>query len=123
MSVGAVAGLIAALAFTLLVGFLAYPLVKLGKVLEETRTTVRGLSEGTLPLLEEVTMTVATTNEQMVKVDAITTNAAQISTNVSALTSLFAATVGSPLVKVAAFSYGVRQAMSGRGKGRGRRKE
>jgi hypothetical protein len=33
-----------------------------------------------------------------------------ISTNVSALTSLFAATVGSPVVKVAAFSYGVRRA-------------
>jgi hypothetical protein len=47
-------------------------------------------------------------------VDAITSNVQQVTTNVSALTSLFAATLGSPLVKVAAFSYGVRQAMSGR---------
>ena len=37
-----------------------------------------------------------------------------ISGNVSALTSLFAATLGSPVVKVAAFSYGVRQAASKR---------
>jgi uncharacterized protein YoxC len=121
MSVGDVAGLIAALAFVLLVGVIAVPLVKLGKVLDETRLTVRGISESTLPLLSEVTTTVATTNEQLVKVDAITTNVAQVSTNVSALTSLFAATLGSPVVKVAAFSYGVRQAMNGR-KASGRRR-
>lgn len=114
MSVGDIAGLIAALAFVLLVGVIAIPLVKLGKVFDEARLTVRGLSEGTVPLLSEVTTTVATTNEQLVKVDAITTNVAQISTNMSALTSLFAATLGSPVVKLAAFSYGVRQAMSGR---------
>lgn len=121
MSVSDVAGLIAALAFVLLVGVIAIPLVKLGKVLDETRLTVRGLSEGTLPLLAEVTTTVATTNEQLVKVDAITSNVAQVSTNVSALTSLFAATLGSPMVKVAAFSYGVRQAMNGRRSDGGRR--
>jgi len=121
MSVGDVAGLIAAAAFLLLVGVIAIPMWKLGKVLDETRLTVRGISEGTLPLLTEVTTTVATTNEQLVKVDAITTNVAQVSTNVSALTSLFAATLGSPMVKVAAFSYGVRQAMNGR-KASGRRR-
>jgi uncharacterized protein YoxC len=114
MSVGEFAGLLCAVAFLLLVGALAYPLIKLGKVLDETRVTVRGLSDGTLPLLSEVTTTVASTNEQLVKVDAITNNVAQVSTNVSALTSLFAATLGSPVVKVAAFSYGVRRAMSGR---------
>ena len=120
-TVGGVAGLIAALAFVLLVGALAYPLIKLGKVLDETRLTVRGLSDGTLPLLSEVTTTVATTNEQLVKVDAITNNVAQVSTNVSALTALFAATLGSPVVKVAAFTYGVRQAVGGR-KAAGQRK-
>jgi uncharacterized protein YoxC len=118
VSLGDVAGLIAALAFVGLVGALAVPLIKLGRVMDETRITVRGISEGTLPLLTEVTTTVSTTNAQLVKVDAITTNVAQMSTNVSALTSLFAATLGSPVVKVAAFSYGVRQAVSGRKSGR-----
>ena len=111
---GEIAGLLAAIAFVLLVGAMAYPLIKLGQVLDETRVTVRGLSDGTLPLLTEVTTTVATTNEQLVKVDSITSNVAQVSTNVSALTSLFAATLGSPVVKVAAFSYGVRRAIAGR---------
>lgn len=113
MSVGDIAALMFAIGFLILVGFLGIPLIKLGRVLDETRLTVRGLSDGTTPLLSEVTTTVASTNQQLAKVDTITTNAAQVSTNVTALTSLFAATLGSPVVKVAAFSYGVRRAMSG----------
>jgi uncharacterized protein YoxC len=120
MSAGDIAGLIAAIAFVLLVGLLAVPLLKLGKVLDETRTTIRGISEESIPLLQEVTSTVTHTNDQMVKVDAITTNAAQVATNVSALTALFAATLGSPVVKIAAFTYGVRQAMAGKRTGAGR---
>ena len=42
MSAGEIAGLIAAVAFVLLVVLLAVPLLKLGKVLDETRSTVRG---------------------------------------------------------------------------------
>ncbi len=123
MSVGELAGLIAALAFVLLVGFLAYPLYKLGKVFDETRLSVRDLSGSAVPLLDEVTTTVTTTNGQLVRVDTITRNLEETSENVSALTRLFAATLGSPVVKVAAFSYGVRQAISYRSSGarRGRR--
>lgn len=117
---GDVAGLIAAVAFVVLVALLAVPLLKLGRVLDETRTTIRTLSDDTRPLLSEVTTTVSHTNEQLVKVDTITTNAAQVATNVSALTALFAATLGSPVVKVAAFTYGVRHAVSGRRTGVGR---
>jgi hypothetical protein len=120
MTAGSIVGLVAVLVFAALVGALAYPLIKLGKVLDETRLAVRGLSDGALPLLTEVTTTVASTNQQLGKVDTITNNVAQVSTNVSALTALFAATLGSPVVKVAAFSYGVRQAMGGR-RARGRR--
>lgn len=122
MSIGELAGLIAALAFVLLVGFLGYPLYKLGKVFDETRVSVHDLSGSAVPLLDEVTTTVSNTNAQLVRVDTITRNAAEVSENVSALTRLFAATLGSPVVKVAAFSYGVRQALSGRSdRRRGRR--
>lgn len=120
MSAGDVAGLIAAIAFVLLVGLLAVPLLKLGKVFDETRQSIREMSDESVPLLKEVTTTVSHTNDQLVKVDTITTNAAQVATNVSALTALFAATLGSPVVKVAAFTFGVRQAMTGRRTGAGR---
>jgi uncharacterized protein YoxC len=114
MSGGEIAGLIAAVAFVLLVGVLAVPLLKLGGVFDETRSMIKGVSDETVPLLSEVTTTVTTTNAQLVRVDAITSNVQSATTNVSALTSLFAATLGSPVVKVAAFTYGVRSAMSNR---------
>ena len=114
MSVGDVAGLIAAVAFVLLVGILAIPLVKLGGVLDETRHMIKGVSDETVPLLSEVTTTVTTANAQLVRVDAITSNVQSATTNVSALTALLAASVGGPVVRVAAFSYGVRQALADR---------
>ncbi|MFC5381791.1 DUF948 domain-containing protein [Aquipuribacter nitratireducens] len=118
VDLGDVAGLIAAIAFLALVMFIAVPLVKLGSAIDEARITVRNLSNETTPLISEVTTTVATTNEQLVKVDTITTNVASTTTNVSALTALFAATLGSPIIRVAAFTYGVRQALSGARSGR-----
>jgi len=61
-----------------------------------------------VPLLGEVTTSVTHVNRELVRVDAITANVQSMTGNVSALTSLFAATLGSPIIKVAAFSYGVR---------------
>ena len=114
MSAGDIAGLIAAVAFVALVAFLAVPILKLGKLIDDTRGTVQGVTQETIPLLHEVTTTVVTTNGELERVSAITTNVQQVTTNVSALTALFAATLGSPVIKVAAFTYGVRQALSGR---------
>ena len=113
VSIGDVAGVIAVLAFAFLVLRLGSVIGKAGKVLDETRIGVRGVSEQTVPLLSQVTETVASTNEQIVRLDTITANVSSMSTNVNALTSLFAATLGSPVVKVAAFTYGVRSAMNG----------
>ncbi|HET7477365.1 MAG TPA: DUF948 domain-containing protein [Dermatophilaceae bacterium] len=115
VSLGDIAGLIAALAFAYLVIRTGSVVGKAGQVLDEARLGVRGVSEQTVPLLSQVTETVASTNDQLVRVDTITSNVATMSTNISALTSLFAATLGSPVVKVAAFSYGVRSALQGRG--------
>lgn len=114
MSVGDIAGLIAAIAFVLLVGLLAIPLLKLGKVLDEARRLVGSVTDETVPLINGVTESVGLANNQLERVDAITSNVQQVSTNVSALTSLFAATLGSPVVKVAAFTYGVRKALTDR---------
>lgn len=114
MSVGDIAGLVAAIAFVLLVGLLAIPLLKLGKVLDEARRLVGSVTDQTVPLINEVTTTVGHTNHQLERVDAITSNVQQMTTNVSALTSLFAATLGGPVVKVAAFSYGIRRALADR---------
>lgn len=122
VSLGDIAGMIAALAFAYLVFRTGSVIGKAGQVLDEARSGVHGVSEQTVPLLSQVTDTVASTNEQIVRVDAITTNVATMSANVSALTSLFAATLGGPVVKVAAFSYGVRSAF-GRRRGGGKHRK
>jgi len=49
-------------------------------------------------------------------------NVQAVTTNVSALTALLAATIGGPVVKVAAFTYGVRSALADRPGTRTRRK-
>ena len=114
MSAGAVVGLIFAIFFAVGVVFLCVVLLRLAQVLKEAKQLVAGISEQTTPLLGEITATVATTNEQLGKVDVITDNVSNISTNASALASTFSATVGGPMIKAAAFSYGVRSAIGTR---------
>ncbi|MHA7238614.1 DUF948 domain-containing protein [Arthrobacter sp. TMS1-12-1] len=114
MSGGDIAGLIAAGVFAVLVLLLAVPIWKLGRVFDELRKAIRTVTDETTPLIEEVTSTVSTTHQQLKTVDGITTNVSDASANISALSSLIAATIGSPLIKVSAFSYGVRSAFAGR---------
>src|SRR5690625_4640996 len=114
MTVGEVAGLIAAIVFAILVGLSAIPILKLGKDFDSARDSIREDTEHRLPVLHESAQTIALTNVQLEKVDTITTHAADVTENVSALTALFSATIGSPVVKIAAFTYGVRQAFSRR---------
>ncbi len=113
MSGGDIAGLIAAGVFAVLVGLLAVPLFKLGKVFDETSAAIRSASVTVTPLLEEATLTISETNRQLARVDSITTSVEDATSNVSALVALFAATVGGPLIKIAGFSAGVRAAISG----------
>ncbi len=108
MSAGAIAGLIAAGAFVLLVLLLAIPLLKLGKTLDEATLAIRATHEGAAPLLLQAQTTVANVNSQLDQVEGITRGVSSITGNAAALTSIVSATVGSPLIKVAAFSYGVR---------------
>jgi uncharacterized protein YoxC len=114
MSAGQIAALIAAGAFVLLVVLLAIPLIKLGRTLDEATIAIRKTHEGSAPLLQNADRTITHVNTQLQRVDGITTNARSVTGNVSALTSLFTATMGGPLVKTAAFSYGVSKAIRAR---------
>jgi uncharacterized protein YoxC len=111
---GAIAGLIAAGAFVLLVLLLAIPLLKLGKTLDEATLAIRKTHEGAAPLLLSAQTTVANVNSQLEQVEDITRGVSSMTTNAAALTSIVSATVGSPLIKVAAFSYGVRSSVKKR---------
>ncbi|MBB1510040.1 DUF948 domain-containing protein [Tessaracoccus sp. MC1756] len=123
MTVGEVAGLIAAIAACVFVALAAVPLLKAGRALDEVRLAVRDIGHNSVPVLQELKSTVATTNAELGKLGVVTEDAAKVtghatvvSENAAQLSTLFAATLGGPLVKTAAFSYGVRKALKGRRK-------
>ena len=98
MSVGEIAGLIAAIAFVALVALTAVPLLKLGRVLEEVRLAVRDIGHESVPILTELRGTVRATNDELVKLSVVTEdakvsrNATVVSENAAQMTSLFSAT-------------------------------
>ncbi|HEY0637740.1 MAG TPA: DUF948 domain-containing protein [Pseudonocardiaceae bacterium] len=111
MSAGQIAALVAAGAAVLLVLLLAVPLIKLGRTLDEATIAIRKAHENSEPLLAGANTTIDHVNTQLSRVDGVTANARAVSANVSTLTALFTATLGGPLVKAAAFSYGVNRAL------------
>ncbi len=117
MSGGEIAALVASGGFVVLVLVLAVLILKLGRTVDESTRLVANMNARTTPMIGDLGDTVKQVNAQLERVDAITANAQAVTSNVAAFTSLFAATLGGPVVKVAAFSYGVRKAASGRRKG------
>lgn len=125
MSAGEIAGLLAAAALVALVALLAVPILKLGKTVDELTRTVRDLRNEHVAksavTVDETNTLLHTTNDQLQRIDAITSNAQTVTGNAAAMSALFSATLGGPLVKTAAFTYGVRRAMADRRDRRGRR--
>jgi uncharacterized protein YoxC len=111
-----IAGLVAAGAFLIFVLSLAIPVIKLGRVMDESANVIRDVGAKTLPLIGEVTTTVTMTNAQLERVDAITKNVQDVSEKVSSLTHLVSNTVGTPIVKFASLAYGLQRAAKKRAK-------
>lgn len=118
-TLGEIAGLIAAGALLILVGLAAIPLVKLGKVLDSLTELVRDLNTSSVPILHELKGTVVATNDEITKLGVVTTDVAKVSgsaatvgENAAQLSTLLSAAVGRPLVKVAAFNYGIKRAVA-----------
>lgn len=107
MSGGEIASIIAASALALFVIFLAVPLLKLGKLLDQTSETVQEINESLPSLLTGLTTTVEETNKQLAKIDKITDNVEDISSNIQSLVAVFSASLGSPLMKIAGYLKGL----------------
>ncbi len=83
MGVGEIAGLIAAIAFAILAGFMIYPLIRLGKLFDQVDET-----------LEDV--------------NKISAAASTTANNVGALTDLYGSFLGKPIIKVASAAYALK---------------
>ncbi|MFA5785549.1 MAG: DUF948 domain-containing protein [Actinomycetota bacterium] len=104
-----VAILIVAGAWALLVVFLAVVLIQLARLLGSVKQMVDGVSSETVPLIGNLGMTVSTVNAELERADAIVSSVQNVAQNASDLSSVFRATVAGPLVKMAAFGYGLRR--------------
>ncbi len=114
MSGATIAALVAAGALVVFVLVVAVPLLKLGRTLDEATLAIRKAHEGAVPLLADAQATLRGVNAQLDQVDGITKGVTSMTTNAAALTSIVSSTVASPLIKVAAFSYGVRKSVGKR---------
>jgi uncharacterized protein YoxC len=130
MSGGQVAGLIAAGAFLMLVLVLAVPILRLGRTIDAATRALDTVGERIGPLLTDVNTTVSNVNEaltqvhtsldgvniQLARLDTITGHVQTVSANVANLATVVTAATANPMVKVAAFAYGVRKATADRRK-------
>ncbi|WP_338675456.1 DUF948 domain-containing protein [Streptomyces sp. SCSIO 30461] len=112
MTGGEVAGILVAVFWAILVSFLAVVLVRLAQTLKATTKLVADVTEQAVPLLADASATVRSAQTQIDRVDAIASDVQEVTSNASALSGTVASTFGGPLVKVAAFGYGVRRALS-----------
>lgn len=128
MSLGGIAALVASGAFAMLVLVLAVPILRLRHTVDAATRALRDVADSTGPMLSSVNTTIDNVNValgqmhttldgvnlQLSRVDTITENAAHVTTNVANLSTVVSAAAANPLVKVAAFGYGVRKAAANR---------
>nr|WP_237517767.1 DUF948 domain-containing protein [Streptomyces sp. SID7804] len=100
--------------WAILVSFLAVALARLAQTLRATTKLVADVTDQAVPLLADASAAVRSAQTQIERVDAIASDVQEVTSNASALSTTVASTFGGPLVKVAAFGYGVRRAVSGR---------
>lgn len=122
------AALVAAGAFLMLVLVLAVPILRLRHTVDAATRVINELNDRTGPLLSSVNTTVENVNTalsqvhtsldgvniQLAKLDTMTGHVQQITANVANLATVVSAAAANPLVKVAAFGYGVRKATAAR---------
>jgi hypothetical protein len=77
-------------------------------------TSVNGTIDNVNVALGQMHTTLDGVNLQLTRVDTITDNVAHVSSNVANLSTVVSAAAANPLVKVAAFGYGVRKAAANR---------
>ena len=113
ITLGQIAGLIAAIGFLVLVFYLIRPLKNLSGVLDRLAESLRELTEHMLPAIDEAAKTVAEANHQVQKLDVITAAAARTSEDISAMTTLVTSTVGAPFLAARRGAEKVKQAFKG----------
>lgn len=112
MSLLAIAWTIVAFLVGALVVVLCVVMANLFRVITSTRDLIEGVTKQTVPLLGEVGTTVTLVNQEIGRVDGILATAETATTAVGNVVTVVSATITSPLVRVSAFAWGLRRAVS-----------
>jgi uncharacterized protein DUF948 len=110
VTIGELAAIIAAGAWALLVLALLVLSVRLFQILGETRLSIEGLREQTVPLLSGVRTSVLTMNKNLEHSDDLLVSVGNITRTVERISGLVDQFVSTPLIKGIAVAYGARQA-------------
>ena len=102
--------------FGLLTVALVYVLIRVGVVLQDTSRLIDDIRKETVPLLSEVTTTVASVNKELDRVDGMVESAGNIVKSAERISAVVEAAVSSPLIKVAAYGAGIARAARKLGK-------
>ncbi len=123
-----IAALIVSGAFALLAIALVVPILRLRHTVDAATRTLRDVADATGPILGNVNHTIENVNVslgqvqtsldgvnlQLARLDTITEHVSHVTANVANLSTVVGAAAANPLVKVAAFTYGVRSAAAKR---------
>ncbi|MQM26828.1 DUF948 domain-containing protein [Glycomyces sp. NEAU-7082] len=90
---------------------------RVNRVLDKVDHEIGPILRNANATLDNVNASLVQVEGELEKVGSITTNAAHVSSNVANITSLVVSAVGSPLVKAAAFGFGLRTAVKKRNQG------
>jgi hypothetical protein len=108
----AIAWTIVAFLVGALVVVLCVVMANLFRVITSTKELIDGVTGQTVPLLAEVGTTVSLVNRELGRVDGILATAETATASVGNVVNVLSTTVTSPLVRLSAFAWGVRRALS-----------
>ena len=115
MGPGGIATIIAASSLAVIAIAIAYVVIRVGRLIDEAKASLKALTDETAPLIDEVHTTVTLVNGPLQSINRITKNAEDISSKVTEATSGFLSKNGSA-VKVAGAILSAAQMSKGRSK-------
>ncbi|MCX6430249.1 MAG: DUF948 domain-containing protein [Actinobacteria bacterium] len=98
MGPGGIATIIAACSLLVIAIAVSYAVVRIGRLIDEAKISLKTMTDETKPLIEEVTTTVTLVNGPLESLNRITKNAEEVSNKVSGVASSFL-DKGGPAVK------------------------
>jgi len=99
MGPGGIATIIAACSLLIIAVAISYAVVRIGRLIDEAKLSLKSVTDETKPLIEEVTTTVKLVNGPLESLNKITKNAENVSSKVSDVATSFMGK-GGPAVKV-----------------------